>query len=146
MSANTLGRPDGSHVTGIGSGLIIVGIIAIFFVGSAETAVGFQVALLIAYLGIGLGVLLCALGYLVRAIWFLPGREIELDPGKTEWEAGVSECAYCRLEITAPAEPCSAVSPDELAGMTDRIDDERCFRVLHEQGILAGNERVDRKI
>ncbi|MEC7399959.1 MAG: hypothetical protein VYD00_08085, partial [Pseudomonadota bacterium] len=74
---------------------------------------------------------LLALGYLVKAIWFLPGREIS--------SAGIElkRCDYCGLKVTAPSQPCSAIPTTDLTQVASRIDSDNCRRVLAEKGFLV---------
>lgn len=126
-------RPDGSTATFIGWVLIAIGVLAAFFVAGAETPAGFWFSIGLANLAIGLGVLLLSLGYLVRAIWFLPGRDFA---GQQPTDAPINQCAYCELVIREPALPCSAVPTAELVELADRIDDDRCRKILHDKGFL----------
>ncbi len=125
-------RPDGSVATAIGWVLIVIGVIFAFIAATAQTS--FAIAL--TNLGIGLGVVLVSLGYLVRAIWFLPGREIPLHQSIAEQEPTLIPCDYCGLDIAAPLLPCSAISAEELMRREDEIDDEKCTILLRERGIL----------
>ncbi len=69
-------RPDGSKPTLMGWVLILVGgVVAIVSTGAHTDALANGG--LFGLGAIALGVFLVSLGYLVKAIWFLPGREID---------------------------------------------------------------------
>ena len=125
-------RPDGSQSTLAGWILVSIGLVAAFMAAAVENHFAFIVLFAVANLGVGLGVLLLALGYLVRAIWFLPGRDLNAAGHE------LLKCDYCDLKIAAPSEPCSAVPTLELANIASRIDSENCRRVLVKKGFLQG--------
>lgn len=134
-------RPDGSTATAIGWVLVAIGIIAAFFVTSSESPSGFWFSIAISNLGVGLGVLLLSLGYLVRAIGFLPGREVSARrpsiavlPAKT-FEDGV--CEWCNTTVHAPARPCSAFTEAQLPIAADRIKSKVCKSELDARGHLT---------
>ncbi|MGY6550590.1 MAG: hypothetical protein ACXIT4_01705 [Erythrobacter sp.] len=126
-----LERPDGSTATSFGWVLVVVGILAALVAGIAETTNVLIIAAAVANLGIGLGVLLLSLGYLVRAIWFLPGREITIiDPA-------LQKCDFCDIDVLLPALPCSAVPTEELASISsEQIDSDNCRIILRQKGLL----------
>ncbi|APE27256.1 hypothetical protein [Aurantiacibacter gangjinensis] len=136
-------RPDGSTPTTIGWMLIIIGVMSALMANSADSNEGFYLALFFANLGIGLGVLLCSLGYLARAIWFLPGRTLEAEQAYAEPQKEEATCAYCKKVIAGPAQPCSAVDPQALQATVERIDDDECLRALHAEGLLLSDDRQD---
>jgi hypothetical protein len=123
-------RPDGSQSTVIGWILIGAGIFAALFAAISPNLNWLIIWIGLANLGIGLGVVLLSLGYLVRAIWFLPGREFDADG------AELQKCDYCDFKIAAPSQPCSAMRSDQVGGAADRIDSDNCRRVLALKGIL----------
>jgi hypothetical protein len=123
-------RPDGSIPTLMGWILVIVGIFSALFVVITETPTTFWLATTLAQLGVGLGVLLLSLGYLVRAIWFLPERE------RSEDGAILRKCDYCGFKAAEPSIPCSAVPTDHLMDNAHRIDSERCITALKLRGFL----------
>jgi len=123
-------RPDGSRPTAIGWILIVAGVFAALFAAIAPDFNWLVIWIALANLGIGLGVILLSLGYLVKALWFLPGREIDSDG------AELQECNYCGIKVIAPAQPCSAIATDELMNVADRIDSDNCRRVLKQKGFL----------
>lgn len=124
-------RPDGSQSTVIGWILIVFGALSAVMAAIATDTNWLIIWIALANLGIGLGVLLLSLGYLVRAIWFLPGREI--DSGGIE----LQKCDYCGIKVLAPAQPCSAIPTIELANVADRIDSDNCRRVLKQKGFVS---------
>lgn len=138
-------RPDGSQATAIGWTLIAAGLLAIFFAAGAETFEGMVWGALVANLGIGLGIILLSLGYLVKAIWFLPGREIEDDnkeglinsspPSTAAWE----DCEWCNLRVYGPARPCSLQGEEELRNELNSITEplhRDCHSELVSRGII----------
>ncbi len=133
-------RPDGSTATAIGWGLVAVGVLASFFVAQADTPVGFWLSIGIANLGIGLGVLLLSLGYLVRAIWFLPGRS-DLEPESLTLESAdevfVEECEWCGVVVQTPAIPCSAFTSEHLPIPSNRVSNAACIKALGDRGYLS---------
>jgi len=131
-------RPDGSNVTAAGWALVVLGLLAAIFSGSAESLGGWVFALGVANLGIGLGVLLLSLGYLVRAIWFLPGREIpkEAHPGPLQQS---SYCEWCNRDMT-PYRPCSTVRDEENRLRAPRLRDEACIAQFRARGLAENLE------
>jgi len=123
-------RPDGSQSTAIGWAFVIFGILSAVVAAIAKDMNWLIIWIVLASLGIGLGVLLLSLGYLVRAIWFLPGKE--MDNGGLE----LQKCDFCDFKVTAPAQPCSAIPTSELVDVADRIDSDNCRRVLKIKGFL----------
>ena len=132
-------RPDGSTPTAIGWGLVTLGVVASFFVTFAETPTGWWFSLALANLGIGLGVLLLSLGYLVRAIWFLPGREGGAIPSHKAPQS-MSEtsdiCEWCGVSVQGPAKPCSAFRGDQLPVSAARVHSPVCRAELEKRGHL----------
>ncbi|WP_164117150.1 hypothetical protein [Sphingorhabdus sp. Alg239-R122] len=138
-----LERPDGGTVIGAGSFLLCVGIIAMFVVVNAETVNTFTISLAIAQIGIGLGVLLIALGYVVRAIWFLPGREIEKQVIASS-NAAVSEtCEFCDQKVFAPNKPCPKIPSERLTKIASQIDNEQCRTYCIKNGYLEEEQTDD---
>jgi hypothetical protein len=132
-------RPDGSTATVIGWCLVIAGVLAAFFVGQVDSPTAFWLCLAIANLGVGLGVLLLSLGYLVRAIWFLPGRQTKSDRDRPLSEVTVTdpdECEWCGIVVTAPAKPCSAFTTEQLPIAAGRIKSVTCRNQLEARGHL----------
>ena len=104
-------RPDGSTASTVGWFLIFVGVVSAFFAASAETSAWWWFLLAAANLGVGVGVLLVSLGYLVKAIWFLPGREIEEAAKETH---APDPCDWCGQLIAAPNKPCASFESERL--------------------------------
>jgi hypothetical protein len=88
-------------------------------------------------LGIGLGVLLVSLGYLVRAIWFLPGRELVEATNSENVAPQRTECEWCRQMVASPNQPCAAIDREQLADMMPRITNARCKGALAAQGFVG---------
>jgi hypothetical protein len=140
-------RPDGSVATAIGWVLVAVGLVAAFFGASAETVTGLVTAVVVANLGIGLGVLLLSLGYLVHAISFLPGREDASAPVSAKRTtasstgaaspASAAACEWCDVNVPAPALPCSALSGADIPVDGSRLKSATCKRQLGKRGLLA---------
>jgi hypothetical protein len=132
-----LQRPNGEGATIWGGLSLVLGVIAAFIASGAETLQGFWMAIGIANLGIGLGVLLLSLGYLVRAIWFLPGREIEeaevADP--TALPKSNQFCDWCDQLVDYPYSPCSALDEGALRKNMKKITSAKCVAALEERGI-----------
>ena len=131
-------RPDGSTATAIGWLLIAVGVIAALFTGAAESSGGWILGLAMANLGIGLGVLLLSLGYLVRAIWFLPGREglSQPEPSRaTTSPSSETTCEWCERILPAGKTTCTALSPTQLSKVADKVTDPTCLRQFEQRGI-----------
>jgi len=122
-------RPNGSQSTA--TGWLLIGVLSAVMAAIAKEMNWLIIWLALANLGIGLGVLLLSLGYLVRAIWFLPAREI--DSGGIE----LQKCDYCDFKVKAPAQPCSAFPTSELENFADRIDSDNCRRVLKQKGFFS---------
>lgn len=131
-------RPDGSVATFVGWTLIAIGVIAAFFISGAETLSGFWFSVGISNLGIGLGVLLVSLGYLVRAIWFLPGREVpQVQQAFTTAATGIDgTCEWCGVTINSPAKPCSSFRESQLPIAGDRVKSSVCKEQLDMRGHL----------
>lgn len=133
-------RPDGSVATLIGWVLVAIGVLAAFFVSSADSPSGFWLSIAISNLGIGLGVLLLSLGYLVRAIWFLPGRELptrQMAQSRADPALGSDVCAWCAKTVSSPARPCSALTAEELPVSADRVQSKVCRSELEARGQLV---------
>ena len=124
-------RPNGSTTIGFGWFLVAIGVIAALFCGSGDPQI-FLIAFAIAQGSLGLGILLISLGYVVRAIWFLPGREIE----KPQIFASIaaSQCEWCGLEIKEPGRACSQV-PHEQFGAGFKVGNDVCKQKLKFRGI-----------
>ncbi|MGB7374237.1 hypothetical protein [Pontixanthobacter sp.] len=134
-------RPDGSQATTFGWVLIIVGLLAAFVAGTAETFDAMVWAAVSANLAIGLGVILVSLGYLVRAIWFLPGREIKDVPEPVEKEADGTFCDWCHLWVPGPARPCSSSDDKVIRADVDALSggqglEEACRYELTKRGYI----------
>lgn len=135
-------RPNGSQATLFGFALIVIGVLALLVGGGAETFEGMIWSAVIANLGIGLGIVLLSLGYLVRAIWFLPGREIEADaPTSTEIKQSGVFCDWCHLWVEAPDKPCSrsdeeAIRVDVAAASKGEGLANACRLELIKKGII----------
>ena len=130
---NDIERPDGSVVTTIGWCLIVIGVIGAFVAASADTTNGLITGLALTNFGLGLGVILLSLGYLVRAIWFLPGREIETTnfgnrAGRIEGET----CDWCGRS-PASGKPCSAFSGEALSKISVKIANPVCQEQLRQR-------------
>jgi len=130
-------RPDGSNATAAGWGLIAVGIVAAFIGMSSDSLHGFVIGLVIGNLAIGLGVLLLSLGYLVHAIWFLPGREIPLAP-QQQGSEDLSNCAWCGRNM-APYRACSTATDEANRERSPRLADERCIAEFRARGLMQGD-------
>jgi hypothetical protein len=129
-------RPDGSVATPIGWILIVIGIIGAFVGALAETLNGTLIGFAIANLGFGLGVLLLALGYLVRAIWFLPGREIPLAEIRASSPsiANGPYCSWCSRRLPAGARTCDSYDAEGLTQVSEKVTDPVCKPQLQERG------------
>jgi hypothetical protein len=131
-------RPNGSNATAAGWALIVLGILSAFFSGSTESFGAWVFALGIANLGIGLGVLLLSLGYLVRALWFLPGREIPREE-RAGSPTNLSFCEWCDRDMT-PYRACSTVSDDENRLRAPRLRDEACIAQFRDRGLAESRQ------
>jgi hypothetical protein len=119
--------------------LVIAGVLVAFFLGQVESPTAFWLCLAIANLGVGLGVLLLSLGYLVRAIWFLPGRQTMSDSDRAlskVAEADAGECEWCGVTVHAPAKACSSFSEEQLPIAANRITSPTCRNQLEARGHL----------
>jgi hypothetical protein len=132
-------RPNGSNATAAGWTLLALGVIAALFSGSTETFGAWVFALGLANLGIGLGVLLLSLGYLVRAIWFLPGREIPREE-RPQAAVSLSVCTWCDRDMT-PYRACSTVSDEENRLRAPRLRDEACLAAFRTRGLAENPEQ-----
>ena len=130
-------RPNGEGATIWGGVSLVIGVIAAFIGSSAETIQGFWIAIAVANLGIGLGVLLLSLGYLVRAIWFLPGREIEEIENSAALPASNQFCDWCDQLVAYPYSPCSALEEETLLKNLSKITSAKCLEALEERSITA---------
>jgi len=131
-------RPDGSTATGIGWALIALGVVAAFVTGGGELSGGRIFAFALANLGVGLGVLLLSLGYLVRAIWFLPGREVAqqcVSGGPNTPPSAYSTCDWCERVLPAGKTTCTSLSPSQLAKVAGQVKDPTCLRQFEQRGI-----------
>jgi hypothetical protein len=124
-------RPDGSTSIVVGWILVAIGIIAALFSGTDDPRI-FTLALAVAQIGVALGILLISLGYIVKAIWFLPGRDIPM-PLETS-VPNPNECQWCGAVVSKPGLPCSAISPDRF-GTGFKIGSKVCREKLKERGI-----------
>jgi hypothetical protein len=124
-------RPNGSNSIAVGWILVVIGIIAALFSGTDDLRT-FTLALAVGQVGLGLGILLISLGYIVKAVWFLPGRDI---PISKETSAPIpNECQWCGAIVSKPGLPCSAISPDSF-GTGFKIGSKVCREKLKERGI-----------
>ena len=133
---DNLERPDGSAVTAIGWVLIVAGILGIVIGVSAETTGGMVAGFGLANLGFGLGVLLLSLGYLVRAIWFLPGRDIPIAEAGGEGARAMpqSPCDWCGRELGAGFRTCTSFDHESLERVSMKVRDSICQEQLRERG------------
>ena len=132
-------RPDGQTATGIGWALIVGGVLAVLVAGADDSGgAGWLIWLAVANLGIGLGVLLLSLGYLVRAIWFLPGREIPVEGFGDESFAPLP-CDWCGQTVASPNKPCAAFDPERLKTFVPRITNDKCLVALRDQGLIEAD-------
>ena len=133
-------RPDGSVATPIGWTLIVVGCVGVFVAALADSINELILGVGLANLGFGLGVLLLSLGYLVRAIWFLPGRDIpspELEIPAIE--SGQTFCDWCE-RIPAAGKPCSDFDPDALARISTKVSNPICKHELGHRGYAISGD------
>ena len=133
-------RPSGEVPTIIGWLLIAVGVAAAFMSAGARTLDGALLGYLIAQLGIGVGVLLVALGYIVRALWFLPGREVPTIAEPNQASAGIA-CDWCGQVVAGGNLPCSQAAREKLAAAAPRIKNSRCREALAQQGFDIGEQQ-----
>ena len=132
---DNLERPDGSVVTPIGWGLILLGVVGIFIAASAETLNGALLGFGLANLGLGLGVLLLSLGYLVKAIWFLPGREIPIEDHRPATSSQLEICGWCG-RAPGSGRPCSALPTASVENLAraGKFKDPVCQENLRQRG------------
>lgn len=130
-------RPDGSIASVIGWFLVIVGLIAGFVAANADSFEGMIIGLAICNLAIGLGVLLLSLGYLVRAISFLPGRAM---PPEALASAVTVDCDWCGQSVRKPNEPCASVDVEKLRGIAPTIANPRCRQAFSERRLLDATD------
>jgi len=137
-----LERPDGSLVTPIGWTLIALGILGVIIGASAESMGGMLAGWVLANLGLGLGVLLLSLGYLVRAIWFLPGRDIAAaeasDPSALM--SAVTACDWCGRQLGAGFRTCTSFDHESLAKVSMKVRDRVCREQLRERGYAVADD------
>jgi hypothetical protein len=125
-------RPSGELPTALGWILILVGVIPAFMAGGSRSMESTILGYLIAQLGIGLGVLLVSLGYIVRALWFLPGREI---PRESPLQVAERfSCDWCDQTVAAPHKACSMFDPEKLASVAPQIRNGVCRDTLVARG------------
>lgn len=128
-------RPDGSVVTPIGWVFIVVGIVGTFIAMTAESANAMFAGFVLANLGFGLGVLLLSLAYLVRAIWFLPGRELPAgEPRTPVAQAPAVFCEWCDRRLPAKFRTCTSFDHDSLIEVSERVVDPVCRDQLGRRG------------
>ena len=126
-------RPDGSVATPIGWFLIMIGIVGAFAAANAETTNGLLLGVALANLGLGLGVVLVSLGYLVKAIWFLPGREISADQVEATTSAQLNKCEWCD-RAPSTGKPCSNFSENGLLELSRKVRNPICQSELGKRG------------
>ena len=127
-------RPDGSVATTFGWTLIVAGVACAFFAAKAETVNMSWLMFAAGNLGISLGVLLVSLGYLVKAIWYLPAREINESVDETP---APSPCDWCGQVIAAPNKPCAAFETERLKTFIPQIKNPKCLLALQDRGVIA---------
>lgn len=140
---NNLQRPDGSVVSPIGWILIVVGVLGALIAASADTLTGMLSGFAMANLGFGLGVLLLSLGYLVRAIWFLPGREITAaELHERGIQSGTTvRCDWCDRNLPAHFRTCTSFDHEALSKVSEKVVDPVCKDQLRQRGYaVAGPE------
>lgn len=132
-------RPDGSAATAVGWILVVIGVLAALLTGSAETTNGWLLGLAAANLGVGLGVLLLSLGYLVRAIWFLPGRDAERAsvPAASSASAEPNVCNWCERELPPGATTCTTLTGSQLQRVAHKVTDPVCRAQLNAHGVTG---------
>jgi hypothetical protein len=137
-----LERPDGSVATPVGWLLIMAGVTGAVIAASAETMTGMLLGFGMANLGFGLGVILLSLGYLVRAIWFLPGRDILASEGRPP-PAASTQCSWCDRQLPARFRTCTSFDHDSLLKVAPKVIDPVCQQQLCQRGYAAvGDEAV----
>lgn len=127
-----LQRPDGSVVTPIGWAFISLGVIGVIVAAAAESINAVIIGFGLANLGIGLGVLLLSLGYLVRAIWFLPGREIRASE-LTSKSVSDSSCGWCG-RLLRNYKTCTSYDDGTLRRVSEKVVDPVCKGELQKRG------------
>ena len=132
-------RPDGSTSTAIGWLLVAIGVVAAFFIGNAESMGGMIFAAALTNLGIGLGVLLLSLGYLVRAIWFLPGRDaaVQISANVPASQLTETQCNWCERVLPAGKTTCTSLTTVQLAKVANKVKDPACLVQFEQRGILG---------
>jgi hypothetical protein len=128
-----LQRPDGSVVTPIGWAFISLGVIGVIVAAAAESINAVIIGFGLANLGIGLGVLLLSLGYLVRAIWFLPGREIRASELNSK-PVSVSSCGWCGRQLPSGYKTCTSYDHGTLRQVSEKVVDPVCKGELQKRG------------
>ena len=141
---DNLERPDGSVVTPIGWGLIVIGVIGAFIGASADTFNGALFGFGLANLGIALGVLLLSLGYLVRAIWFLPAREIAKPKAEADIPAALTPtCDWCGRNLPRGSRTCTSYDREALERVANKVQDPVCLEQLRIHDITEAASRAD---
>jgi uncharacterized membrane protein YcjF (UPF0283 family) len=125
--------------------LIVIGIIAAFLSATAETPEALLLGTTIASSALGVGIILILVGYIVRALFFLPGREV-LEAEITGTISGVTSpvgtetlkiaCEWCDQWVALPNVPCSDVELQRLREIAGDITNSKCRVQLMEHGIL----------
>ena len=136
-------RPSGEAVMMVGWVLIVIGVFAAFVMGGTSNPQTFMLALAVAQIGLSLGILLVPLGYLVRAVYFLPGREVtkaELSGIAVHQESERTGCEWCGQSVLAPNKPCSEIGHERLIEIAGDVTNSKCQVQLVEHGYL---EAVD---
>jgi hypothetical protein len=129
-------RPDGSIATMLGWILIAAGGLSVFLATNAESINGWWMGIIASNLGIGLGVLLVSLGYLVRAIWFLPARDVAATPSTFPDSDPAISCSWCQQSVRNPNRPCDAIDWASDPELKARVTNGKCRTALAEQHIL----------
>ncbi len=133
-------RPDGTKASMIGFILIAIGVFAVIMSVNADSFEQSIWGLILANLGIGLGVLLLSLGYLVRAIWYLPAREMVEDNSQTQIIDTCEDCDWCGIKVYLPASPCSSQNEEIITNYLENNPnielESACRNKLIERGFL----------
>ena len=125
--------------------LIVIGIIAAFLSATAETPEAWLLGTTIASSALGVGIILILVGYIVRALFFLPGRDVSEAEMTGTISGSVSPiqveplkiaCEWCDQWVALPNVPCSDVELQRLREIAGDITNSKCRVQLMEHGIL----------